>query len=179
MIPGDVHIALAKVAALIFLPALVGGVLLGLIRQERAIRRAAWPGWAYYVALEIGVLADKKFPFLWSNLTEMVPLFSPPLWLELVLGALGGALSFLAAGGASELGFRLAARLTGFAVVPVPVPAKNDPPVTPERAQHAAPLRPEEDARSRPVGAQRAAPSHPDAGAGGMTPKKPRRKRKR
>ena len=138
MIPGDFHVALAKIAALVFVPALAGGFLLGLIGRERASRRAAWPGWIYYGGLEIGVLIDKKFPLLWANLTEMVPVLSTPLWLELVIGGLGGVATFLLAGRASRGGYRAAARLLGFQgsanVRPVDRPAPTEPPLPPKPA---------------------------------------------
>jgi hypothetical protein len=103
-------IAMAKLGALVFLPPAVLGFLVGRLRPATAPRRAAVPGWAWYLAIEVAVLIDKRFPLLWANLADMVPLVEPPLALVIAAGVAGGAVSLYFCGRAAAWGFRVAAR---------------------------------------------------------------------
>ena len=110
----DVIYLIVKLFLLLFAAPFLAGVVLAAARRASGYRHARWPGWIYYVGIEIAVLVDKGFPLLWSNLAIMIPMNTPHIAIVILIGVGGGALTFLVSGRTSLDGFVITARLLGF-----------------------------------------------------------------
>lgn len=114
MMPSDVLLAVIKLGLLLFTVPTLIGFIIGAVKRESGKKYARWPGWIYCVVLEIAVLVDKGFPFLWANLVKMVVMTPPPEGVIILIGLVLGVINFFILGSVSWDGYKLAARVFGF-----------------------------------------------------------------